>query len=184
MENIIYFRMDRRNMPTASTPGNLKKGSEEETVTATSVPSPVLDSELTESNESTILDSSGMEDCSTTVQYHQSMEDTTLQEFTTSQTPVSARTRSHDETPTSMTTFRLGALEEQLKKELEYAEKQEDQTEYSIIDNDITIIEGNPLEDSQYQKGYKTEIKEVKHLYTNVANLNRSQRTLKEVEGR
>ena len=85
----------------------------------------------------------------------------------------------------SMTTFRLGALEEQLKKEIEGAEKQDDKSEYSIVDDDeVTIIEGNPLEDSQYQKGYKIEGKETKSLYTSVASLNRSQKTLKEVEER
>ena len=104
---------EKKSTPTSSTPGYWRKGSVEESVVTPGVPSPVLASELTENNESNILESSGMEDCSTTARYDPSMDDTTIQEFPASQTPVAARTRSHDGSIASMTTFRIGILEEE-----------------------------------------------------------------------
>ena len=175
---------EKKSTPTSSTPGCWRKGSVQEPVVTTGVPSPVMASELTETNESTILESSGMEDCSTTVQYDPSMDDTTIQEFPASQTPVAARTRSHDGSVGSMTTFTIGVLEEGLRREIEQADMQDDEETYSMISEGIEIIEGNPLNESKYQHVYMAEIKETKTLYSNISNLNRSHRAMEEIVGK
>ena len=68
-----------KNSPTSSTPcaGFWMRGSEEKARETPGVPSPVIPSELTENDQSTILESS-MGDCSTTVVYDPSQNDTTL----------------------------------------------------------------------------------------------------------
>ena len=90
--------MDNKSSPSASTPGNPQVYTEEDPRVIASVPSPIVESDLANSNESTILDSSAMDDLFTNVQYDQDMEDTTIIDCTVSNTPgVFTRTRSHDE---------------------------------------------------------------------------------------
>ena len=176
---------EKKCTPTSSTPGFWRKGSVEKPKVTPGVPSPVLTSELTENNKSTILESSGIEDCSTTVQYDPSMDDTTIQDLPASQTPIAGRTRSHDGSMApSMTSFRIGMLKEALKNGIAQSEQQDDEETYSMVSEDIKIIEGNPLNESKYQIGYMTDIKETKSLLSSMTTLDESHKTIKEILNR
>ena len=116
--------MEEKTTSASSTPssGYWKMGSttgeSTETGEAPGVPSPVLPSELTYNDQSTILDSS-VGDCSNTVVYDPSQNDTTMQEISESDSPVCSRTRSHDGSMTIMSNFRTSLELDQLKKGLE-----------------------------------------------------------------
>ena len=139
------------------------------------MPSPVMSSELTEGDQSTILESSAVGDCSTTVQWEPSMEDPTILQDSNMEPPIASRTRSHDGSMVSTTSFMLGVLAKELKDEveLEKLEKQHRDTgpftivskdgSYSMTSENLGAIDEG-LNISKYQTGYDTDIEQSKTL--------------------
>ena len=181
--------MEEKTTSASSTPssGYWKMGSSTDVPTemgeTPGVPSPVLPSELTYNDQSTILESS-MGDCSTTVMYDPSQNDTTMQELSTSNSPVCSRTRSHDGSMTIMSNFRTSLEVDQLKKELELNisknEAQPDNQEedrYSMTTEGIEIME-NTGKKEVYQHGYSTEIAQTKKLLEGITTLQDSNQKL------
>ena len=170
--------MDTNSSPSASTPGNLQFSAEGDIRVQASVPSPIVDSDLINSNESTILESSSMEDLSTTVQYEKELEDTTIIDCTVKTPGVYSRTRSHGESgvPPSTTNFLIEGLMGKLKNEIEVAKEQEEKREQSLAEGDMTVDDCDSFEDTQYQMGYKTDVKEAIALHGTVKDLNKSYR--------
>ena len=181
--------MEEKTSSASSTPssGYWKMGSSTDVPTemgeTPGVPSPVLPSELTYNDQSTILESS-MGDCSTTVMYDPSQNDTTMQELSTSNSPVCSRTRSHDGSMTIMSNFRTTLEVDELKKELELNisknEAQPDNQEeerYSMTTEGIEIME-NTGKKEVYQHGYSTEIAQTKKLLEGITTLQDSNQKL------
>ena len=178
-----------KGTPASSTPGFWKRCSEERPKETPGVPSPVLASELTENDQSTILESSEAGDCSTTVQWDPSMNDTTMQELPDSQSPIAGRTRSHDGSLASLTSFRIGLLTKDLKEGIAQVEQQDDlgtytmvsdDGTYTMISDDIDVIEGG-LNASKYQPGYETDIKQTKNLLKCFTNLDNTHTALDDI---
>ena len=122
--------MDARSPPAASTPGNSQVSTEGESRTHAKVPSPIMDSDLAKSDESTIVDASSLEDLSMTVQYEKDQEDTTIIDSSVANTSgVYQRTRSKDGTPIppSVTNFMMEGLLSKLKCDIDGAEEIKDE---------------------------------------------------------
>ena len=178
-----------KDSPASSTPGFWTRNSEESPKEIPGVPSPVMSSELTEGDQSTILDSSAAGDCSTTVQWEPSMEDPTILNDPNSESPIASRTRSHDGSLASATSFMIGLLAKELKEDVALDEQQKELGAYTIVSEDgsysmttedIETIEGG-LNASKYQPGYETDIEQSKSLLKCLTNLEKAKNTLDDI---
>ena len=127
--------MDSKKSPSASTPSTFQALNEEDPRAQVQVPSPIMDSELKDSNESTIVKSSSTENLSTTAQWDSGMEMTTVINSSVGKTPgVFTRTRSHDgeKMPPSLANFMMEELLSGLQAELQDANEHNEVDIYKV----------------------------------------------------
>ena len=122
-----------KDSPASSTPGQWVRGPEEEMEDDRAVPSPVMSSELTDGDQSTILGASDVGDCSTTAQWEPSMEEQTVLQESSSTEPVACRTRSHDGSMFSKSSLAMGELTKELKAEIEQDRWEKEQRDIGPI---------------------------------------------------
>ena len=178
-----------KDSPASSTPGQWVRGpTEEEMEEDRTVPSPVMNSELTDGDQSTILGASDVGDCSTTAQWDPCMEEETiLQDTNTTEPgePIALRTRSHDGSMFSRSSQAMMDLTIDLQTEIGQARRQKEERErgpivitsmdgsYSMEADKEDLEKGN-ITVAQWQGGYALDIEESMNLLKHLEKLEKA----------